>query len=106
MNLPINLNDLLKAQTVESDRVEYKKGWNPEAVLHTMTAFANDFYNQGGGYLIIGIRAEDGVPQLPPDGLQQSQLDPIQRELLALSHRISPQYFPIAEIAVIGMKML
>lgn len=45
MNLPINLNDLLKAQTVESDRVGYKKGWNPEAVLHTMTAFANDFYN-------------------------------------------------------------
>ncbi|MBM3212814.1 hypothetical protein FJZ33_11380 [Candidatus Poribacteria bacterium] len=81
MNLPININDLLTSQTVESDRIEYKEGWNPEAVLHTMCAFANDFNNQGGGYIIIGIKANDGVPDLPPCRLWKNQLDPIQRKV-------------------------
>jgi ATP-dependent DNA helicase RecG len=52
--LPINLADLLRQRTVEGVRIEYKAGWNPESVLHTLCAFANDFYNLGGGYLVIG----------------------------------------------------
>tara|TARA_R100001143_G_scaffold60215_1_gene59493 strand:- start:6126 stop:6326 length:201 start_codon:yes stop_codon:yes gene_type:complete len=32
--LPINLDFLLHHRTIESERVEYKAGWNPEAVLH------------------------------------------------------------------------
>ena len=106
MNLPININDLLQAKTVESERIEYKEGWNPEAVLHTMTAFANDFNNQGGGYIIIGIKAEDGVPILPPTGLQQNQLDPFQRELLGLYHKMLPDYFPIVEVAEVQNKLI
>lgn len=31
MNLPININDLLTARTVEWERLEFKEGWNPEA---------------------------------------------------------------------------
>lgn len=30
--LPINIDDLLNQRTIESERVEYKAGWNPEAV--------------------------------------------------------------------------
>jgi len=41
MKLPININDLLTARTVEWERLEFKRGWNPEAVLHTLCAFAN-----------------------------------------------------------------
>jgi len=44
MNLPVNINDLLTARTVEWERLEFKAGWNSEDVLHTMCAFANDFY--------------------------------------------------------------
>ena len=51
---PLNINDLIEKRTVESERIEYKKGWNPEGVLHTITAFANDLHNWGGGYIIIG----------------------------------------------------
>jgi|GEM_PF-4201809 len=43
--LPINIDNLLQQRTVESERVEYKKGWNPEPVLHSVCAFANDFHN-------------------------------------------------------------
>lgn len=53
--LPINLVDLLRQRTVEGERIEYKADWNPEDVLHTLCAFANDFHNLGGGYIIIGM---------------------------------------------------
>ena len=60
MKLPININDLLTARTVEWERLEFKAGWNPKAVLHTMCAFANDFHNLGGGYIIIGVKGGQG----------------------------------------------
>ena len=50
--LPINLNDLLRQRTVESERIEYKAGWNPGAIIRTLCAFANDFENLGGGYVV------------------------------------------------------
>jgi predicted HTH transcriptional regulator len=58
--LPINIDDILHGQTVGSERLEFKQGWNPEAVLHTMCAFANDFHNLGGGYIFIGVAENQG----------------------------------------------
>jgi ATP-dependent DNA helicase RecG len=45
--LPINLEDLLRQRTVEGERIEYKAGWNPDATIRTLCAFANDFENLG-----------------------------------------------------------
>ena len=95
MNLPLNINDLLTARTVEWDRLEFKAGWNPEAVLHTMCAFANDFHNLGGGYIIIGVDENNGRPVLPPAGLPATQLDAIQKEIVELCYRMVPYYHPI-----------
>ena len=50
MPLPIDISALLAGSLIESERLEFKEGWNPEAVLHTLCAFANDFHNLGGGY--------------------------------------------------------
>ena len=33
MNLPININDFIHGKTVEWERLEFKAGWNPLAVL-------------------------------------------------------------------------
>ena len=41
--LPINLRDLLRQRTVEGERIEYKAGWNPDPIVRTLCAFANDF---------------------------------------------------------------
>ena len=60
-HLPINLDDLLSHATVESDRIEYKAGWNPDPIIRTLCAFANDFENLGGGYIIVGLEAKDGM---------------------------------------------
>ena len=65
-NLPINLHDLLRQRTIEGERVEYKAGWNPQSVLHTICAFANDFHNLGGGYVVLGVEEHDGQRLLPP----------------------------------------
>ena len=95
MKLPINIENLLTSRTVEWERLEFKGGWNPKAVLHTMCAFANDFHNLGGGYIIIGVGEEDGHPVLPPAGLAVKQLDTIQKEIVELGYRIVPYYHPI-----------
>jgi len=95
MKLPINIENLLTSRTVEWERLEFKAGWNPKAVLHTMCAFANDFHNLGGGYIIIGVGEEDGHPVLPPTGLPVKQLDTIQKEIVELGYRIVPYYHPI-----------
>lgn len=52
--LPINLENLLRQRQVEDERTEYKAGWNPDAILRTLCAFANDFENLGDGYVVIG----------------------------------------------------
>ncbi len=55
MALPINISELINGKTVEWERIEFRKGWNPERTLKTITAFANDFNNWGGGYIILGV---------------------------------------------------
>ena len=97
MSLPINISDLIHGRTIEWERLEFKQGWNPEEVIHTLCAFANDLHNWGGGYIIIGIAENAGQPILPPAGLQQSHLDRIQGEIIQLGHKISPTYFPISQ---------
>jgi ATP-dependent DNA helicase RecG len=42
MALPINIDDLINCRTVESERIEFKAGWNPLEIVHTLCAFAND----------------------------------------------------------------
>lgn len=102
MGLPINIDGLLNGSTVEWARLECKEGWNPEAVLHTMCAFANDLHNWGGGYIVLGLSERDGRPVLPPSGLATNQVDKIQKELLNLCNLMSPKYFPVVEPVVVS----
>ena len=93
--LPIALEDLLRQRTVEGERIEYKAGWNPDAIIPTLCAFANDFENLGGGYVIIGQDCDEhGQPVFPPVGLSNEQLDAIQQDLLTRCSLIQPPYYP------------
>ena len=96
MALPINIESLLHGKAVEWERLEFKQGWDPLAVLHTICAFANDFHNLGGGYIVVGVAEKHGQPLLPPFGLKQGQIDAIQKEILKLGHNaIQPYYHPV-----------
>ena len=55
MALPINMDDLINQRVVESTRIEFKGDWNPNPIIHSICAFANDIDYVGGGYLVIGI---------------------------------------------------
>lgn len=106
--LPINLNDLLRQRTVEGERIEYKAGWNPDPIVRTLCAFANDFENLGGGYVVIGQDCDDhGQPVFPPVGLPENQLDTIQQALLAACQLIQPSYFSALSIEEVeGRKLI
>lgn len=97
MPLPINIPDLINRRIVENARVEYKGDWNPEPILHSICAFANDIDNWGGGYIIIGIEEENGMPKMPIKGLEKSSIDRINKELLQKCNLIEPRYIPIVE---------
>src|SRR5215210_1251927 len=99
MPLPIHIRDLFTGTVVEWERLEFKEGWNPEAVLHTLCAFANDLHNWGGGYLVVGVAEDDGRPVLPPSGLDHRAIDRVQREILNVANRITPAYHPVVEPA-------
>jgi ATP-dependent DNA helicase RecG len=77
MALPIHIPDLFTGTVVEWERLEFKTGWNPEATLHTLCAFANDLHNWGGGYLVVGVAERDGKPVRPVVGLEPGSLDRI-----------------------------
>ncbi|MDR0751657.1 MAG: putative DNA binding domain-containing protein [Christensenellaceae bacterium] len=97
MSFPINIDDLIRGQVVENSRVEYRREWNPEPILHTICAFANDIDNIGGGYIIIGVEEENGMPKFPVIGLQQTEFNTINKELLEICNLMEPIYIPIVE---------
>ena len=66
MTLPLSIDLLLNGKAVEWERLEFKAGWNSLAVLHSMCAFANDFHNLGGGYIVVGVAEKTGRPVLLP----------------------------------------
>ena len=104
----------------ENQRVEFKKAWHSKReggtywqVVHTICAFANDFYNDNGGYIIIGVEEKenwDDHPDdrqiiLPPIGVPPQDLERIQKEIIgACRGNIKPQYFPILSPEMVEFK--
>ena len=97
MAIPITVDALIDGSVVEQARIEYKESWNPEAIVHTLCAFANDIDNWGGGYIVVGVEEEDGRPKKPVKGVPPESLDAIQKNLLRLCHAIHPLYLPACE---------
>ncbi len=97
MALPINIEDLINQKVVESARIEYKADWNPEPIIHSICAFANDIDNWGGGYIVIGVNEKNGMPETPIAGLDTDSIDNINKELLQKCNLIEPRYLPLVE---------
>lgn len=98
MALQINIEDLLNKRRIESNRIEFKKGWNPSDIYQTICAFANDFENLGGGYILVGVEQdENGVAIRPVKGIELSQIDKIQKEMIGYDAKIKPEYVSRSE---------
>ncbi len=92
MALPVNIDDLLNKRKVESNRIEFKSGWNPDAIYRSICAFANDFDNLGGGYILVGVEERDGVAVRPVKGLRLREFDGISKAMLGFDKKMKPYY--------------
>lgn len=97
MGIPVKVEDLIAQTNVESTRIEYKKSFNPESVIRTICAFANDIDNMGSGYIILGVEEEKGCPKYPILGVKQSEIDETMKKLRQFCHTIEPLYEPVVE---------
>ncbi|MDD7536536.1 MAG: putative DNA binding domain-containing protein [Bullifex sp.] len=97
MAIPININDLINGNTVESSRIEFKSDYNPNEIIRTVCAFANDIDNMGGGYIVIGVEEKDGSPVFPIKGIEKNRIDSILKKLHNHCHFIEPLYQPVVE---------
>ena len=97
MAIPVSIDALINQRIAESDRIEYRRNFNPAPIIRSICAFANDIDNVGGGYIIIGVEEENGSPKFPVAGIDQKQIDGILKKLLEYCHAIEPLYQPVAE---------
>lgn len=94
MELEINIEDLLSKRRIESDRIEFKASWNPDDIYRSICAFANDFDNVGGGYILIGVEEQNGVAVRPVKGIQEYEIDSIKKEMIGYNNTMVPACFP------------
>lgn len=108
MALAININDLLNKQKIESNRIEFKKGWNPGSIYHSICAFANDFDDLGGGYIIVGVDTDDktGVAIRPVEGVPMEKIDNILQEMVGYNNKMAPYYLPRTSVEEVDGKQL
>jgi len=104
MALPISIEQLLGSGVVESSRIEYKEGWNPDAIYRTICAFANDFDNIGGGYIVVGVEEKNGRAVRPVKGLDIEKIEPIEKDMIGFNNLIKPLYVPKTSIEDIDGK--
>ncbi|WP_303179340.1 RNA-binding domain-containing protein [uncultured Butyricimonas sp.] len=106
MALPININDLLSKNKVEGNRIEFKKGWNPSKIYHSICAFANDLDNLGGGYILLGVEEENGIAKRPVTGVSEESIDRILRDMVGFNNKIEPYYMPRTSVEEVDGKSL
>ncbi|MEI6143173.1 MAG: RNA-binding domain-containing protein [Mariniphaga sp.] len=108
MTLHINIEDLLSTKTVESDRIEYKEGWNPDSAYRSICAFANDFDNTGGGYILIGVAENPKTKTAlrPVKGLTSIEIAEIQQEMIGYNNLVKPYYSPRLSIEIVDQQQI
>ncbi len=98
MAIPTSIKTLLSLEVVESARIEFKETWNPASSLKTICAFANDIDNWGGGYIVIGVKENNGRPEFPLKGVEIDKLDAYQKSIFEKCKLIRPSYIPIVGV--------
>ena len=97
MAIPVNIDALINQRVVESTRIEYKTDFNPDSIIRSVCAFANDIDNMGGGYIILGVEEKNGAPVFPIKGIEQVRIDGILKKFREYCRYIEPLYEPVVE---------
>lgn len=102
MTYSIHLKEL---STRESEKVEWKENGDDKeivkSIVRTISAFANDISNFGGGYVVCGAKEtkdEYGFPKLEYKGLTANKLKEIEGKVLQnCRDYVSPPIVPIVQ---------
>lgn len=94
--------DLDQLAIRESEQIEWKENVaNVDDVAKTLSAFANDLANLGGGYVVCGAaehKDEHGFPKLVRTGLTANRLKEVEGQVLQrCRERVSPPITPLVE---------
>lgn len=94
--------DLDQLAVRESEQIEWKENVaDVDAVVKTLSAFANDLANLGGGYVVCGAaeqKDEHGFPTLVRAGLTANRLKEVEGQVLQRCRdKVSPSINPIVE---------
>ncbi len=81
--LPINLTDLFTQHTIESERVEYKSGWNPQSVLQNGSPLAEFDFDEDHSYFMVRLPVHPAALAVRSSLMTQSD-DSIERLLRVL----------------------
>ena len=96
--IPCNIRKILRHEGVEAERLELKASWDEKTtgyqILRTICAFANDYENLNGGYIVVGVAEEGGRAVLPPRGLRPEMLERIQKWIIGNCLRFEPPCSP------------
>src|SRR5690554_5676562 len=92
--LPVSVGTLLKREKIESDRIEFKSGWNPDSIYRSVCAFANDVDNIEGGYILIGVEERGGKATRPVKGVDEETIAIIQKSMIGYNNLLRPPYAP------------
>jgi ATP-dependent DNA helicase RecG len=94
--------DLAELSRRESEQTEWKENVaDIDDVVETLSAFANDLQNLGGGYVVCGAKEEKdahGFPRLIRTGLAANRFKEVENTVLARCRdRVSPPLTPLVE---------
>lgn len=94
--------DLRTLSIRESEQVEWKENVaDPDDVVETLSAFANDWANLGGGYVVCGAKEEKdehGFPRIKTVGLEANRLKEVEGRVLAgCRERVAPSIAPLVQ---------
>ncbi|UEM19541.1 putative DNA binding domain-containing protein [Skermanella mucosa] len=97
MTGPVDLESLSRR---ESEQVEWKENVaDIDDVVRTLSAFANDLSNLGGGYVVCGAKEDrdaHGFPRLVRTGLTSARLQELKGKVLARCRdRVFPALMPL-----------
>ena len=98
----MELVDLKTLSVRESDQIEWKENVaDTDDVVATISAFANDWSNLGGGYVVCGASEEKdeyGFPRLAIVGLSAARLKEVEGKVMnACRDRVSPSIAPLVQ---------
>lgn len=71
-----------------------------------MCAFANDFDDLGGGYIVVGVDTDDktGVAIRPMEGIPVEKVGGILQDMVGFNNKIAPYYMPRTSVEEVDDK--